>query len=71
MPRIAHLILLVLAATSVSAFAQSDREVVESMVTRSANVCPGHSAERTMPTVKADARRRVARDAGARSGDVS
>lgn len=35
------------------AFAQSDREVVEDMVTRSANVCPGHSADRTTPTVKA------------------
>ena len=45
--------LLVLIATTMPAFAQSDREVVEDMVTRSANVCPGHSAERTTPTVKA------------------
>ena len=53
MSRIAPAALLVLAATSMQAFAQSDREVVESMVTRSANVCPGHSADRTTPTVKA------------------
>jgi hypothetical protein len=45
--------LLLLAATATPAFAQSDREVVEDMVTRSANVCPGHSADRTTPTVKA------------------
>jgi hypothetical protein len=45
--------LLVLSAVALPAFAQSDREVVESMVTRSANVCPGHSADRTTPTVKA------------------
>lgn len=53
MPRIAAAILLVLATTSMPAFAQSDREVIESMVTRAANVCPGHSADRTTPTVKA------------------
>jgi len=53
MPRIAPAILFVLVTTSMPAFAQSDREVVESMVTRSANVCPGHSADRTTPTVKA------------------
>ncbi|WP_144630548.1 hypothetical protein [Bordetella genomosp. 13] len=35
-----------------SAFAQSDREVVETTVSRSANVCPGHSKDRTTPTVK-------------------
>ena len=46
-------ILLVLCATSLPAFAESDREVVENMVTRSANVCPGHSADRTTPTVEA------------------
>lgn len=45
--------LLVLATMASPAFAESDREVVESMVTRSANVCPGHSADRTTPTVKA------------------
>lgn len=42
-----------LLAFSIPAFAQSDRQVVESMVTRSANVCPGHSADRTTPTVRA------------------
>lgn len=46
------LVLLALLA-SLPAYAESDREVVESMVTRSANVCPGHSADRTTPTVKA------------------
>ncbi|WP_241068173.1 hypothetical protein [Achromobacter insuavis] len=35
-----------------TAFAQSDREVVETTVARSANVCPGHSKERTTPAVK-------------------
>jgi len=44
--------LLTLALTPALAVAQSDREVAEHMVTRSANVCPGHSAERTTPTVK-------------------
>jgi hypothetical protein len=53
MPRIASAILLVLSTTSMPPFAQSDREAVESMVTRSANVCPGYSADRTTPTVKA------------------
>ncbi|OZI31228.1 hypothetical protein CAL29_25200 [Bordetella genomosp. 10] len=42
---------LALCAAS-TAFAQSDREVVESTVARSANVCPGHSKDRTTPTVK-------------------
>jgi hypothetical protein len=46
-------VLFVLPAVALPAFAQSDREVVENMVTRSANVCPGHSADRTTPTVKA------------------
>lgn len=46
------LVLLALLA-SLPAYAESDREVVEGMVTRSANVCPGHSADRTTPTVKA------------------
>jgi len=53
MPRISCATLLVLAVVAAPAFAQSDREVVEDMVTRSANVCPGHSADRTTPTVKA------------------
>ena len=53
MQRMSVAALLVLIATTMPAFAQSDREVVEDMVTRSANVCPGHSAERTTPTVKA------------------
>lgn len=34
------------------AFAQSDREVVESTVARSATVCPGHGKDRTAPTVR-------------------
>lgn len=53
MQRMSVAALLVLAAAAMPAFAQSDREVVEDMVTRSANVCPGHSADRTTPTVKA------------------
>lgn len=47
-----NLVILALSAVAFSAHAQSDSEVVEDMVTRSANVCPGHSAERTTPTVK-------------------
>ena len=53
MPWKSNLVLLALSAVVFSAQAQSDRQVVEDMVTRSANVCPGHSAERTTPTVKA------------------
>ena len=53
MQRIHRATLLILALVTTPAFAQSDREVVEDMVTRSANVCPGHSADRTTPTVKA------------------
>jgi hypothetical protein len=45
--------LLALSGTALPALAQSDRQVVDDMVTRSANVCPGHSAERTTPAVKA------------------
>ena len=44
---------LALSAAALPAFAQSDRQVVEDMLLRSANVCPGHSTERTAPTVKA------------------
>ena len=44
---------LALSAAALPAFAQPDREVVEDMLTRSANVCPGHSTDRTSPTVKA------------------
>ncbi|SFW23687.1 hypothetical protein [Luteibacter sp. UNCMF366Tsu5.1] len=44
---------LALSLVALPAFAQSDREVVEQMVTRSANVCPGHSADRTTATVRA------------------
>ncbi|MDP9901296.1 hypothetical protein [Variovorax ginsengisoli] len=47
------LALLALSAAAFPALAQSDRQVVEAMMTRSANVCPGHSTERTLPTVKA------------------
>lgn len=52
-PRKSALALLVLSAAALPALAQSDRQVAEDMITRSANVCPGHSAERTTPTVKA------------------
>ncbi|RXR03541.1 hypothetical protein [Pseudoxanthomonas composti] len=45
--------LLSLLAVAAPALAQSDREVAEAMITRAANVCPGHSAERTNATVKA------------------
>ncbi|MCC5086714.1 hypothetical protein [Xanthomonas campestris] len=44
---------LALSAAALPAFAQPDRQVVEDMLTRSANVCPGHSTDRTAPTVKA------------------
>jgi len=52
MTRMSSLTLLALCLAPTLAFAQSDREVAEHMVTRAANVCPGHSAERTTPTVK-------------------
>jgi len=52
MTRTSTFALLTLALSPALAFAQSDREVAEQMVTRSANVCPGHSTERTTPTVK-------------------
>ncbi|KAB7772532.1 MULTISPECIES: hypothetical protein [Xanthomonas] len=44
---------LALAAVALPALAQPDRQVVEDMLTRSANVCPGHSTDRTSPAVKA------------------
>ncbi|MCC5091141.1 hypothetical protein [Xanthomonas campestris] len=44
---------LALSAAALPALAQPDRQVVEDMLTRSANVCPGHSTDRTAPTVKA------------------
>ncbi|KKA09821.1 hypothetical protein VP02_00170 [Pseudomonas ogarae] len=53
MPWKSNLVVLAVSAVVFSAQAQSDRQVVEDMVTRSANVCPGHSTERTTPTVKA------------------
>lgn len=53
MPWKSTVAMLALSAAALPAFAQSDRQVVEDMVTRSANVCPGHSTERTTPTVKA------------------
>lgn len=46
-------VLITLAASASPALAQSDRQVAEDMITRSANVCPGHSTERTAPTVRA------------------
>ncbi len=53
MPWKSALALLALSTTALPALAQSDREVVDDMLTRSANVCPGHSTERTGPTVRA------------------
>lgn len=53
MPWKSALALLALSAAALPALAQSDRQVVEDMLTRSANVCPGHSTDRTAPTVKA------------------
>lgn len=47
-----NLAVVALSAVAFSAHAQSDSQVVEDMVIRSANVCPGHSADRTTPTVK-------------------
>lgn len=53
MPWKSTVALLALSAAALPAFAQSDRQVVDDMLLRSANVCPGHSTERTAPTVKA------------------
>ncbi|PPT45420.1 hypothetical protein XarjCFBP8253_19805 [Xanthomonas arboricola pv. juglandis] len=53
MPWKSALAVLALSAAALPALAQSDRQVVEDMLTRSANVCPGHSTDRTGPTVKA------------------
>ncbi|MGY4883482.1 hypothetical protein EI541_21010 [Xanthomonas citri pv. eucalyptorum] len=53
MPWKSTLTMLALSTAALPALAQSDRQVVEDMLTRSANVCPGHSTERTTPTVKA------------------
>ncbi|TQV33357.1 hypothetical protein DB836_20985 [Xanthomonas perforans] len=53
MPWKSALAMLALSTAALPALAQSDRQVVEDMLTRSANVCPGHSTERTTPTVKA------------------
>ncbi|MDR6674739.1 hypothetical protein J2Y70_003365 [Xanthomonas translucens] len=53
MPWKSTVAMLALSTAALPAFAQPDRQVVEDMVTRSANVCPGHSTERTTPTVKA------------------
>ena len=52
MPLKSTLVMAALSAAACSAHAQSDSQVVQDMVTRSANVCPGHSAARTTPTVK-------------------
>lgn len=52
MTRTSAFALLALSLTPALALAQSDREVAEHIVTRAANVCPGHSTERTTPTVK-------------------
>ena len=51
MTRTSPLTLLALCLSPALALAQADREVAANMVTRAANVCPGHSAERTTPTV--------------------
>lgn len=53
MPWKSALAVLALSTAALPALAQSDRQVVEDMLTRSANVCPGHSTDRTAPTVKA------------------
>ncbi|PPT74059.1 hypothetical protein XaplCFBP3122_18230 [Xanthomonas arboricola pv. populi] len=53
MPWKAALAVLALSTAALPAVAQPDRQVVEDMLTRSANVCPGHSTDRTSPTVKA------------------
>ncbi|PPU26695.1 hypothetical protein XspCFBP7912_21155 [Xanthomonas sp. CFBP 7912] len=53
MPWKSALTVLALSTAALPALAQSDRQVAEDMITRSANVCPGHSTERTSPTVKA------------------
>ncbi len=45
--------LLALSSAAMPALAQPDRQVAEDMITRSANVCPGHSTDRTSPTVRA------------------
>ncbi|WP_295519904.1 hypothetical protein [uncultured Stenotrophomonas sp.] len=52
MTRKSPLALFCLCLAPALAFAQPDRQVAEDMVTRAANVCPGHSTERTAPTVK-------------------
>ena len=53
MPWKSTLTMLALSTAALPALAQSDRQVVEDMLTRSANVCPSHNTERTTPTVKA------------------
>ncbi|WP_164739334.1 hypothetical protein [Xanthomonas sp. BRIP62415] len=53
MPWKSALAVLALSTAALPALAQSDRQVVEDMLTRSATVCPGHSTDRTAPTVKA------------------
>ncbi|MEG8067453.1 hypothetical protein G3N90_21940 [Xanthomonas hortorum pv. gardneri] len=53
MPWKSALTVLALSTAALPALAQPDRQVVEDMLTRSANVCPGHSTDRTGPTVKA------------------
>ncbi|NIK02231.1 hypothetical protein [Xanthomonas cannabis] len=53
MPWKSALAVLALSTAALPALAQSDRQVAEDMITRSANVCPGHSTDRTSPTVKA------------------
>ncbi|PPU56806.1 hypothetical protein XcodCFBP4690_21525 [Xanthomonas codiaei] len=53
MPWKSALALLALSTAALPALAQSDRQVAEDMITRAANVCPGHSTDRTSPTVKA------------------
>jgi len=50
-PRLLALTAAVAICATSNAFAQSDREVVETTLARSANVCPGHSKDRTTPAV--------------------
>lgn len=52
MTRTSTVALIALCLSPALAAAQPDREVTENMITRSANVCTGHSADRTGPTVR-------------------
>ncbi len=53
MPRKSALAVFALSAAALPALAQSDPRVVEDMLTRWPPSAPGHSTERTTPTVRA------------------